>query len=434
MRKCKKNKKKRTAKGQVSLTTDRGRLRISFPSEISRKLFNKRQYHLYLGLKDTPEDRETAEKIRNQIELDIRANKLHNPLDPYLPHSQLKEQVGVFYDPNRIEITLLELFDQWCEFKKPQLSYSTYQRRYINRYRKAAVQCPQDLNKQAEISLKIAEVLGPSETGRTHDAFYECLEWGRDLVKIPAQAENNFRKLKKYLNTKPSPKKPNKFLANLPGYVEDPDYCAFSSAEAQMIIARFLELGVQKPDCAYLHDLICFLFWTGCRTGEATGLTWNNVAPDCSYVIFRQTYDDTFEKKLKPLKTEKKGQEGADARKFPCGKKLEALLLKRRSHPHDPKGFVFTNSQGNPVGRSSITEKWLGNEQRYEIGVVPKLVREGKVKQYLSPYHTRHSFITWQLHHGVLPKDVAKLVGNSPGTILRHYQGFYDDVDLAPEI
>lgn len=39
------------------------------------------------------------------------------------------------------------------------------------------------------------------------------------------------------------------------------------------------------------------------------------------------------------------------------------------------------------------------------------------------PYQTRHTFITLALDNGLDAKDVARLVGNSPEIIYRHYAG-----------
>lgn len=43
--------------------------------------------------------------------------------------------------------------------------------------------------------------------------------------------------------------------------------------------------------------------------------------------------------------------------------------------------------------------------------------------EYRKFYQTRHTFITMALKNGVDVKDVAKMVGNSPEIIYRHYAG-----------
>ena len=55
--------------------------------------------------------------------------------------------------------------------------------------------------------------------------------------------------------------------------------------------------------------------------------------------------------------------------------------------------------------------------------VIEALVRDGKVQRYLPQYNIRHTFITLALEHGLDAKDVARLVGNTPKMIYRHYAG-----------
>lgn len=51
------------------------------------------------------------------------------------------------------------------------------------------------------------------------------------------------------------------------------------------------------------------------------------------------------------------------------------------------------------------------------------LVKAGKVERYLPQYNIRHTCITLALKNGLDAKDVARLVGNSPESIYRHYAG-----------
>jgi integrase len=52
-----------------------------------------------------------------------------------------------------------------------------------------------------------------------------------------------------------------------------------------------------------------------------------------------------------------------------------------------------------------------------------RLVREGKLSHYRCLYNTRHTFITLALENGLDAKDVARLVGNSPEILYKHYAG-----------
>ncbi len=48
--------------------------------------------------------------------------------------------------------------------------------------------------------------------------------------------------------------------------------------------------------------------------------------------------------------------------------------------------------------------------------------------EYRKLYQTRHTFITLALRNGMDVKDVAKLVGNSPEVIYRHYVGYSREI------
>ncbi len=138
-------------------------------------------------------------------------------------------------------------------------------------------------------------------------------------------------------------------------------------------------------------------------------------------------------KELKDLKT---ANTGNTSRKFPCGEKLRQLFRKiyesQTNSFLDGKDFVF-HRNGSPISPYSLYRAWAGRENR-RAGIVETLIKERKVKTYLKLYATRHSFITWQLKAGQTPANVAKLVGNSPEMIYKHYVSADDDAKVVFEI
>jgi integrase len=178
--------------------------------------------------------------------------------------------------------------------------------------------------------------------------------------------------------------------------------------------------------------LIEFLFLTGCRTGEAIGLRWEDVTGDFSEITFRNSYC-RISKKLKDLKTAKTGN---TSRKFPCGEKLRQLLREIYESKTifflDGKDFIFQR-EGKPINPISLHKGWAGQANQ-RVGIIETLIEEKKVKTYLKLYATRHSFITWQLKAGQTPANVAKLVGNSPEMIYKHYVSADDDAKVVFEI
>jgi integrase len=98
--------------------------------------------------------------------------------------------------------------------------------------------------------------------------------------------------------------------------------------------------------------------------------------------------------------------------------------------------YVFLTSNNKPVNWPSLVDCWGGTHNKYlnQDGVVEKLAREKKIRFYLKPYATRHSFITWQLKAGQTPANVAKLVGNTPEMIYKHYVSADEDAKVVFEV
>jgi integrase len=109
-----------------------------------------------------------------------------------------------------------------------------------------------------------------------------------------------------------------------------------------------------------------------------------------------------------------------ERREFPCGDGLKSFIASIEPNPKDPKQFIFRSPKGKLIDFQNFasrewkpTIKKLGIEER-------------------NPYQMRHSYITYCLDSGLDAKDIAKLVGNSPEMIYRHYAGAKKDL-IAPD-
>lgn len=206
----------------------------------------------------------------------------------------------------------------------------------------------------------------------------------------------------------------------------DDDFRGYSPKEAEYIIEAFSERGATP---GLYKNLASFIFSTGCRPSEAIGLRWQDISNDFSTITFRYSFDRRS-KELAPLKTARHGKE---KRKFSCGKRLQQLLKEIHEGQNNPQpnSFIFRQSQGNPVDWCGFYNCWNGYDRN---GIIEMLIKEGKVKTYLKPYAMRHSFITWQLTAGMTPANVAKLVGNSPEVIYKHYVSAEKDPEVAFEL
>lgn len=448
---------------QIRVGVDKQTLRIQFSRKLSQELFRQKQKYLYLGLSNTPENLIEAEKIALQIENDIRAKKLEKDLNLYLPANQLKQSIGIFYDPNHIDIKLNDLFNQFCEFIKPQLQESTYLATYQRRYKVILEKAPQDLNSPTQLIdyfFKFHTIYFTELAALVSRIF----NWGQKRKLITEKVPNNFLSISKDYKVFSNNYIPGSLVTeSVKNYNHDQDYRAFTREEAKLIIQRFEERANERivyrrstgpyhlsekkiQSRCTMRDYIKLKFWTGCRSGEASALRWLDIGDNFEYILFRNNYT-RITRGLKPLKTEHIGEEGKHTRKFICGKKLQLLLedMYRRNYRENLEDFLFLNMAGNPINDVTICHQWYGFygrrflenitlEKYAKLGVVTQLVIEKKINQYLTPYATRHTWITLQLLDGVHINNVAKLAGNSPQTILAHYSSFVPNLPLAGEI
>lgn len=190
----------------------------------------------------------------------------------------------------------------------------------------------------------------------------------------------------------------------------------FSATERDAILAAF----TAHPHHYHYYSFVSFLFLTGCRTGEAIALQWQHIRPDFSYITFAESYSCS----LKVRKTTKTGV----VRKFPINADLWSLLVAIKLTNARPEDLVFSSPTGLPINNSKFTNQvWRGCKvgQKTYKGILPALVASGAVASYRCPYNAnaRPTFITMMLEARVTIPQVAKLVGNSPEIVLRHYAG-----------
>jgi integrase len=415
-------KKTRARKGSITVGIDHGYLRIQFPRSVSRTLFaSKNQKYLSLGLLDTEKNREAAERVAKAIQEDIRIDNLDLTFQRYLEGVQLKKNQQFSEVSNLTFPKLLSLFNEYCDYLKPIYARTTYLKELRSRYLHIVEQCPQDLTKPLAIRKAVLVLCCNSIAKRTLSHLNKMIAWAKEHGKLPSDFPNPYGRY----NTDVKKKKTHDELPiqvlNLEGYQHNSDYTAFTREEAEAIIVAFESITPK-----YWADVVKFLFWTGCRHGEAVALAWEDVAPDCSYIIFRNSFDIET-RTLKSVKTEKD-------RKFPCGSKLQNLLLSIRPEKRKPSDWVFHNRDGAPVNFSLFRTVWSGSRSKKVSSLIARLIEDRKVRQYLKPYATRHTFITLQLQSNVPIKNVANVTGNSPEVIIAHYASAIPNVALAPEI
>ncbi len=192
------------------------------------------------------------------------------------------------------------------------------------------------------------------------------------------------------------------------GEKEDTDINAFTQEERERIIQAFKESRYYK----YYASLIEFLFMTGCRPSEAIALEWKHISLDLSSIRFEQAVvvSESGLVCKRGLKTQKK-------RSFPINTRLANLLKSIKPVTVALDAKVFPSKEGMWIDVHNLTNRaWKATLTKLD-GI-----------EYRKLYQTRHTFITLALKSGMDVKDVAKLVGNSPEVIYRHYVGYSREI------
>lgn len=392
----------KASKGSVVVAVDKGYLRLQLP----RALYSGKQKYITLGLSDTPQNRKAAEAKAKMIQADIVFERFDFTLEKY---TGKKRHLQVLEPPQaKTKLKLGELWERWCEYKRPMLAETTYRTIYCKTYAHALREFT-DLEIASANALELRDWLlqnrSKRNTGRILDQLLQAYEWA--IKNQLAEGQNHFYGLadevKKMKNQK------------VKSETAEDDYIAFTKEERDAIINEF----ETHKRISHWANFVKFLFWTGCRPGEAIALRWKHIKADCSAIYFCESHDSQLHV-TKPTKT-------GESRWFKCGERLQQLLLSMKPELVDSDELVFKSKTGKQVSWTRFAKVWNDCASASQVGTIKRLVEQGKVKQYLKPYATRHTFITLQLHAGTPVEVVAKAVGNSPEVIYKHYL----DIDRA---
>lgn len=352
-----------------------------------------RQFFISSGLKDTKRNREIVRTKRDAILTDVTLGRFDSSLNSY----QFQSNQSTKIEPElktKYQYNLQELWHKFTEFKAPQLEQTTILIRYKNFENHIARLPTQSLDDAVKIRDWALANLSRIKSWELLDYLSRCCQWASDSGLIP---DNPFLKLK---IQKPKRKS------------TDSVQKAFKLEERDLIIEAF----EKHQRYAHYSPLIKFLFWTGCRPGEAFALTWSDISEDCCRI--------SVTKSCNALRI-KKGTKNGIRRVFPVsnGSRLQILLLSIRPATPYPQELVFTSKNGKPMTSLKMFEVWKESRSSTHpkyIGVVQALADEGKLT-YLNPYATRHTFATWAISSGISPDKVALWIGDKVETVLKYY-------------
>lgn len=361
--------------GKVNIERFRDSIRL-------RWSFKGKRYSLTVG-KDCRDTLKVARDKAQIIDSDISFDCFDPTLEKYGQQKPtVLEVVSVI--PHK-QVELRELWNSFLADKLPHIKPKT-QDEYAN-FTHLLVKIDKQLSYDALATKQaLLKITTTDQTRRMLQYLSACCEWG---IKYKLISDNPYKGLAADLPKRKS--------------VVNPTPNAFTEAEREAAIAAFK--NDLRPGMNYRHyaPIVEFWFLTGCRPSEAIGLTWDNVAGDCSSAIFNGSIQT-----IRGKQVHSQGSKNNKARAIALSHRVQKLLLSIRPDKIDPKSLVFPSPKGKAINYPNFLSKVWG-----------KIV--DPIKPDTTPYNCRDTFITLQLLKGVPSAVLAKWCDTSTQMIDRNY-------------
>lgn len=377
---------------KFNLTTDKGNYRIDFTLEGKRKRF-------YPGTQDEV----IAKQLVRQMAYEWDIGKFDFSLTTYRIRSKPQPQSQILSKRKEADPTqlLLTLWDKWVE--NLHLPPSTKNGHY--HYVRQAIKKHNPKDSDVFWFIELRQVWSVSTWAGRKSYLKACIKSSIDEGLFAGK--NPYQGLKPLKDTTPDRIKP------------------FSPDEITRILKALDSNQFCHPSSGFNHShyasFVRFLFITGCRLGEATGLTWNCIDFASRTIIIKQALGrDTATSPNKTRKVMKETKTGK-SHHIPMNDDLSALL--KGIQPSDCSEFVFTGHRGRYIDTASFRRR------------VWKPLLEKLGIEYRYPYQTRHTVLSAvTTSHGLLA--AAKLAGHKNlDMVSRHYARYTDDLsEVLPSL
>lgn len=376
--------------GTVSISADKEWLRIRIPKHLNvpGQLWGK---YVPLGLKDDAQGRARAKRVSGEMEADIVAGEFDETLARYKQHRPTTRQPA-----SSQYLTVTALMERYREFKKHTGVSAVTVGMFGAMSKRLIVVCgnlPVDSISVAivdSVCLALQEKLSPEVQRRYLGCYATVWSWGIERKYVRSNPWTGASKRVKQTHRKrPQP---------------------FTAEEMIAILEAFRTNGNYN----YYYPLVCFLFTTGVRPGEALALRWENVRDNCSTVIIV----DSLDKRARPRGRVKTP---SSIRALSLPPSTQDMLLELRLGASTdyvfpgPRGALINQSNFNGGPWKTVVKSVLGDEK------------------YRPNYHTRHTALSRFLHGGMSLNDVSSIGGTSLKMLDRHYVGAIHTVRL-PEL
>ncbi len=322
------------------------------------------------------------------VQKDILYERFDPTLEKYKPKSSLSTVTPI--TPIRTKPELDELWDKYSQFKKPQVSPSTYAKDFT-RHRNHIAEFPtRSLDDASTIRDHLLAKLTLNAAKRCLTQLKACCNWavGEGLIDVNPFASMTIQVPKRTAT--------------------EHDINPFTKEERDLIISTF---ATDRYYSYYTH-YVRFLFFTGCRPSEAIALRWKHITK--TVVQFRESAvvseDGVIVKD--GLKTQKK-------RDFPLTSEVQKILDDARPEEVNLESLIFTSRTGKLIDQHNFANRaWKSILAKCKI-------------PYRKSYQTRHTFISLCVEENVNSTAIGRWTGTSAKMIDNHY-GATNFTNLRP--
>jgi integrase len=361
-------------KGSVAIKSSNDRLQLVYRYRGIRE-------YLSLGLPDNRNNRKFAQSVASTIELDILSGNYDSTKGRY-KHFQPQPKAEKIH-----KLELLELWDKYVEYKRPQVSQNTI----ASTYRQVERWLKRMPYKSVDDAVRIRDYLlkesTPYSTRRIINQLNGCCRWAIESKLLDC---NPFAGLARGLIVKDK---------------SEIEY--FTQTERSRIIEYF------KLHNTHYAPFVEFMFRTGCRPSEALALQWGDISDGCDRILFiRSLTANEYGSRVMV----KDGLKTQASRSINCGKTLVAFLISIKHEDWEAQDLLFPSPHGKHINLPNFTDRhWKPALKQLAL-------------KYRSFYKVRHTAITHALDT-LDAKDVAALVGNSAAIIYKRYAGIKEGLE-----
>lgn len=377
---------------KFNLTTDKGSYRIDF-------ILNGKRKRFYPGTKDEITAKQLIKQMSyewesSQFDLSLKSYRLKNRAQPKTKTLSKEKEANTSQ-------TLLAFWDKWVE--SLHLPPATKNGHYY--YIRQAIKRHDPQAADVLWFVELRQVWSVSTWSGRKSYLKACIGWA--IEEGLFIGKNPYQGLKPLKDRSPDRIKP------------------FSPEEIDKILKALVSDQFCHPSSGFKHShyssFVVFLFITGCRLGEATGLTWDCIDFATKTVAIKQALGRDIA--ISPNKTRKilKETKTGNVRYIPMNDALLTLLKDIQNNRNS--GFVFRGHRGSYIDTASFRRR------------VWKPLLEKLGIEYRYPYQTRHTVLSAVTSsHGLLA--AAKLAGHQNlDMVSRHYARYTGNLaDALPNL